>query len=44
MEVGIRDLVEEYAAAVARRDFDAAVGLFTVDARRGDAHGHGAGA
>ena len=33
MEAGIRDLVEEYAAAVDRRDFDAAVGLFTVDAR-----------
>jgi ketosteroid isomerase-like protein len=32
MENAIRDLVEEYAAAVDRRDFDSAVGLFTADA------------
>jgi uncharacterized protein (TIGR02246 family) len=32
MDNAIRDLVEEYAAAVDRRDFDSAVDLFTEDA------------
>jgi uncharacterized protein (TIGR02246 family) len=32
MESAIRDLVEEYAAAVDGRDFDRAVELFTADA------------